>query len=1073
MSMLDIQLLGDFRLTHGDHDKGPGNRLLTTVNTTRMQSLLAYLLLHRDAPQRREYLAFTFWPDTDEAQALTNLRNLLHKLRQALPEPKRFLYADMQTVQWRLDAPFALDVAEFESLVHSTARVELEQAVKLYRGDLLPSCYDDWIAPERERLHQAAVRACERLIGLLDEQRQYKAAIDCGQRLLQLDPLAETTYRTLMRLHAADNDRAGALRVYHACVATLRDELAVEPAPETHEFYQRLLSAAAPSGREDATQNKPPLVGRQPEWKTLQDAWYSASSGKPACVILTGEAGIGKTRLAEELVAWTSRQGVAVGVARCYAAEGALAYAPVITWLRSPILRQRVLALEPVWATEAARLLPELSSERPGLAHSEAFGDANQRHRLFEALARAVLEPSKPLLLWIDDLQWCDRDTLEWLRFLLHFDPHARLLLLGTVRSEDANDNLPLTILLATLLGDGQLSEISLARMGVHETTSLALHLSEQALSLEQLANLYRETEGNPLFVVEMIRSGLAARDLRLSGSDLTSTARPLPPRMYGVLHARLAQLSSSAHELVGLAAAIGREFTLAVLARASDQDEGGLVRSLDELCQRRIVVDAAGQHSETYDFTHDKLREVAYNSLSAARRRLLHRRIAQALEAVYGQTPNPISAQIAAHYEQAGRLEQAIPYYQDAAESAQRVYANADAIRYYRSALALLEGSASYPPAVAASLSERLGDILHWTGQYDEGRALFQRALAILSDPDPISQARLHRKIGNTWREQYHYQEALHVYAAAERVLGATPPSRQPETEAAWRQEWIQVSLEIIHIYYWLGKVDESDALRPRLQAAIEQHGTVGQRAVYSQSIAWLEFRRNRSVATPEVVALARAALRVQQAAGNPAGIPAAHFGVGFALLWSGDPHGAIEPIQTALRLAEQTGDITLRARCLTYLTVAYRQCEQMEEARQCTARGLEVAALAQMPEYTGTARANEAWMAWRAGDLSRTQELGHAALALWRQLPAGHASAPFQWLALWPLLASALHEAQLAWAVEHARTLLDPGQQRLPDPLITNLEQAIHAWDEGESEAAQAQLQQAVSLAQQMRYL
>ncbi len=595
--------------------------------------------------------------------------------------------------------------------------------------------------------------------------------------------------------------------------------------------------------------------------------------------------------------------------------------------------------------------------------------------------------------------------------------------------------------------------------------------MSERGLTPEQLARLYRESEGNALFLVETLRSGLAAQtgEGQIGQPGLTGTSLPLPPRVHGVLHARLAQLSAPARELAGMAAAIGREFTLPVLARVCDQDEDGLVRSLDELWQRRIVADATGQGAEAYDFTHDKLREVAYNSLSAARRRLLHRRIAEAMEAVYKNQLDTVNGQIATHYESAGMFERAVLYYQRAAEVARQVYANDDAIRYYRRGLALLGGPASRTPALAADLYQHLGDTLHWIAQYDEARAAYQQAIAAIPDPSAIRLAELHRKIGNSWRDQRRYPEALQAYADAEHALGAAPS----EPSAEWWQAWIQVMLETNLVYYWLGQVAESDRLRLRLQPAVERYGAPSQRAVYFQNLSWIEFRRNRQVATAEMVALVKAALTAQQEAGNQAGIPAAQFGVGFALLWSGDPQGAMEPLEIALHLAERTGDVSLQARCLTYLTIAHRQCMQMEETRRDAARSLEVATAAQMPEYIAMAKANQAWLAWRAGDLAPVQELGQAALELWHQLPAGHASAPFQWLARWPLIAVALRTDQLALAVDHMRALLDPGQQRVPDELAASLEQVIQAWDGGAPESANTLLHQSLALAQQMRYL
>jgi hypothetical protein len=225
--------------------------------------------------------------------------------------------------------------------------------------------------------------------------------------------------------------------------------------------------------------------------------------------------------------------------------------------------------------------------------------------------------------------------------------------------------------------------------------------------------------------------------------------------------------------------------------------------------------------------------------------------------------------------------------------------------------------------------------------------------------------------------------------------------------------------------------------------------------------------------VATPEVVSISKAVLTIEQQIGNQAGIPAAQFGVGFTLLWHGDVEPAKVLFQTALRLAEETGDISLQARCLSYLTIAYRQCGQIEETRVYVKRNLEVATLAHMPEYIAMAKANQAWVAWRVDNIVLSQELSNAALKLWHQLPSGHASAPFQWLAYFPLIAVSLQQDKVILAVDGARALLDPILQRLPDTLVTILELAIQAWDRNESESARALLHQSIALAQQLHYL
>lgn len=288
--ILHIHLLGHFRLTYGD-------TTLTTVNTSRLQSLLAYLVLQRHASQPRHHLAFLLWPDTPEAQAHTNLRTLLHRLRQALPEADCFLQADAQTVRWQPNAPFTLDVADFEqALKQANTITTLQQAIDFYQGDLLPGCYDDWILPHRERLRQVFSQALEQLSIRLENEHDYPAAIRTTQRLLRHDPLHEVTYRRLIRLHALNGNRAGVQQVYQDCLATLRRELDVAPSPATQQAYERLAYIDTPiTQRHNLPVQLIPFVGREEELAQLANLLAN-----PACRLLTivGPGGMGKTRLA-------------------------------------------------------------------------------------------------------------------------------------------------------------------------------------------------------------------------------------------------------------------------------------------------------------------------------------------------------------------------------------------------------------------------------------------------------------------------------------------------------------------------------------------------------------------------------------------------------------------------------------------------------------------------------------------------------------------------------------------------------------------------------------------------------
>jgi predicted ATPase/DNA-binding SARP family transcriptional activator len=703
MPTLHIRLLGDFSLLYSDQQ-------VTSLNTTRLRSLVAYLVLHRDVPQQRQHLAFLFWPDATEAQARNNLRQLLHQLRQAFPDVEHFLFADAHILHWHPVTPCYLDVAAFEQTLtladaatqqHDQHALQdaLGQADSLYRGELLPDCYDEWILPERDRLRQRHLQVLEHLLRLFEVQGDNVTAIRYAQRLLGLAPLSEDLYRRLMRLFALNNDRASALHVYHTCVTTLQRELGVDPDPATREAYERLMQHETPVIPARAQQAllaaTPTLIGRQQEWEALQDVWHAASTGEPRFVLVTGEAGIGKSRLAEEFLLWASQQGAVTAKARSHAAEGQLSLAPVTDWLRSDGLRAPLRQLDAVWLTEVARILPELLAERPDLPHYEPVTEYGQRQRFFEALARALLVTSQPLLLLIDDLQWCDQETLEWLHFLLRFDPMARLLVIGCSREEELPQTHPLRTLLLHLRNSMPVTELTLQPLDAAETAKLASQVANHELDVDEGLHMYQETRGYPLFVVEMVRAGFGRVSASPPEADHShrhlplEDTRRLPPRVHAVLVGRLLQLSASARGFVELAATIGREFTLDLLSTVGNADADSAVRALDELWHKRIVRE---HDANSYDFTHDKLREVAYGEISAPQRRMLHRRVAQALETIYAEDLDIVSGQIASHYERAGMIEQALPYYQRAAAVAQRVYANEDAISLLSRSLELLE---------------------------------------------------------------------------------------------------------------------------------------------------------------------------------------------------------------------------------------------------------------------------------------------------------------------------------------------------------------------------------------------
>lgn len=1061
---LFIQLLGDCRVAAGD-------TLVNLHHIPRLQSLLAYLTLHRAAPQSRSQLAFLLWPDSDEAQAHTNLRKLLHQLRQTLPHADQFLRVDRHSLYWlpvSLDHPWTLDVQELEQAIAQAGQAELaqdrpaarrayEQVLHLYRGDLLPGCYDEWILPERDRLRQRFVQAADHFIALLDQERDYDAAINAAQYLLRQDPLREAMYRDLMRFYALRGDRAAALRTYHTCATLLERELATEPSQATRQAYECLaqsgasspptLAAAAPRGVEI------PLVGRRAEWSQMQAAWRRATQGHPQLVLLSGEAGIGKTRLAEELEAWVRRQGMTTASARCYSAEGRLPYAPVASWLRAEAVQPGLDTLPAIWLAEAMRLVPELLAKRTDLPQPAPLTEGWQRQQFFAALKHALLSAPQPLLLLLDDLQWCDQETLEWLHYLLRGEPDARFLLLGTVRLEETLPGHPLLSFLGAVQREGLVTELALGPLDRSEAALLAQHTAGHPLDAATLTTLYQEAEGNPLFVVELLRS-----------SFLSQATSQLPPLIQAVLAARLAQLTPLAQELAHLAAVIGREFSFAILAQVSEQGEAVLVQGLDELWQRRIIRE---QGDDAYDFTHEKLREAAYAALSVPRRRFLHRQVAEALKDLFAADLDALSQQMAVHYEQAGLPERAVLFYQRAGEAASRLYAHDEAIASFRRAAALLAASNRVQQAlgwqVEAALQERLGDILEVTGKHDEAAQMYQQALIAVPTVEALWHARLARKYAATRDYPPHLMEALEAYQQAERLLEQAAVC----SDKVWSAELIQTRLGHLHICFMLTQVTEMTRLIEQMQPLLEREGTAAQRSDFWVHVAWRDALRDHYVISEATLAVCRSGLKAALETGSPTIIGPAHFGLGYCLLLSDRLVEAEEHLQAALRLAEQVGEVELEARCrLHFLPMVFRRRGQVEAVRRALAH-----ALAQGEKrYPDVLAAQRAWLAWHAGDPEAVEHYGQAALETWRNPWRVY---PFQWMGVWPLLGVALEGEQITQGLDYARLLLAPTQQRLPEPLRAALAAALEAGEQGPHETARSLLHQALALAQDLGYL
>ncbi|HEY54507.1 MAG TPA: AAA family ATPase, partial [Caldilineae bacterium] len=709
--LLIVQTLGRFEIRR----QGAQIEALTL---RKARALFVYLLLNPGLHDRSR-LAGLLWGDCTETRARHNLRQTLWHLRRALPSDllveNRLTVGMAQGGGVRVDALMleeALQRAERCRRLHDDTGVisHLSQAVALYQGEFLVDLdvegspeFATWRAGYAASMHELALTAFSQLTRLLLQRGDYEQALVYARRQLQLEPWWEEGHRLVMTLLALTGQRGAALAQYETCRRQLLEEVGVEPMPETTALYQRLLNWqtsdwVAPTA--EAGDLLLPFAGRGEEHAHLVAWWEQASRGRGRLALIEGEAGVGKTRLVEEMIRYVEMQGAVILSGRCYEFGGDIPYQPIAEAVRSHLRASSPadLPLSATWLAEMARLTPELLDMYPGLPEPGPGTGPAARQRLFEAVVRflrALTRPSGvspiPLLFFLDDLHWADASTLDLLHYLLRNLAGAPIWLVGTYRPEEVGLDHLLTRLRQGLSRDHLVDHLTLSPLSPAAVSEIAHSLvgDEAAKALGDF--LYRESEGNPFFLIETVYS------LQEQGALVGDTgerhwrepaAFALAPRsVQDVILQRVGRLSHPARRLLTLAAVIGRNFDEALLRAAARGDVGAVAASLDEWLARHLVRPQPTSPG-CYDFNHDKIRAVVYEAADAGRRRALHRQVGEALE-LEGEKRVGL---LAYHWAQAGEWQKAVPYLLQAGDQARLLYALQEAVAYYRQALDYLQ---------------------------------------------------------------------------------------------------------------------------------------------------------------------------------------------------------------------------------------------------------------------------------------------------------------------------------------------------------------------------------------------
>src|SRR5579863_1768327 len=958
MSVLSLILFGAPRI---EIDGAP-----ISIDTRKAIALNAYLAMTRQQ-HSRDSLAALLWSENDQSHARAALRRTLSTLNKALKG--QWLDIDRETIGLDFHAGLRIDAQDFRSLLaecsahrHPTNEVciaceqPLTEAVALYQDDFLAGFslrdspeFDDWQFYQADLLRREFASALEGLTHCHSAQYQFETALAHARRWLALDRLHEAAHRELMLLYAWAGQRTAALHQYRECVQALEQELGVSPLEATTQLYQLIkenhipplpaplptpanvetrfiasTSNMTPAGRDEShsyiSVSELPLVGRAEEWDILLNTYYAINGGGRA-IILEGDSGIAKTRLADELLAYARSRGANVIAARCYEGESQLAYAPIVSALRTAITQrpqtQLLDAIPASWLSELTHLPPGRNELGPyavlksGLPSPAPLDNPGAQTRFFEGVRQLFLALCSPLgmgdypggrnklgkdvinhvstgVLFFDDLHWADGASLEWLSYLLRRLHEEPLFLLLTWRGKQPARGTPLYQLFVEAQRSSNTVILSLPRLSPLSVQELAQSVipsanpTRDAVYRVLVTRLYAETEGIPFFLVEYL-TAIEKGALNAEHGDWS-----LPGGVRDLLHSRLSAVDEIGWQLLNTAAVIGRSFDFDILREASGRSEEETITALEDLIRQGLVEEVqrrAGEHNLTYDFSHDKLRTLVYEETSLARRRLLHRRVAEALadRARGHRDIGPLAGQIAHHYRLAGNDAVAAEYFKLAGEYARSLYANAQALAHLQLALAL-----GHPDTPA--LHEAIGDLRTLLGEYTSALNSYETAAALCAAE---ALARLEHKLGAVYMRRGDWELAeSHLEAALRLLDGQDRSSQQASIYADW---------------------------------SLTSH------------------RRGQ---IPQALELAQRALSLAEASDDMQALAQAHNILGMLASHQRDTQTALHHLEQSLTLAEKLHDPAMRAAALNNLAQAYQAGGASERALSLTEAALALCA-------------------------------------------------------------------------------------------------------------------------------
>lgn len=751
----------------------------TAFSRRKALHLLKLIALQPGHQLHRDQALDLLWPHLTPRSAAAQLYKTIHHVRQAFAaaaptcSPETLLELRHEVIRLTAPAGVHTDVATFEQLAQEALRTGelrlLQQAVACYKGDLLPDDrYEEWTLTRRDTLQERFIELLVALGKRWQDAGYLAEAADAFLQALARDATHEAAHRGLMWVYALQGSRARALRQYQRCVDLLAQELGVEPSLETTTLYEQILhEQVQPIQPPHALPMVnlpllPPLVGRQSEQLILGTFLERLEHGQGGVLILEGSAGIGKTRLAQELL-WTEAQRWQVLWGSAYEQEGQSPYAPVIEALR------KAIRIDPTDAhlipAELALAIPELPATAAPVTTADRVA---AQSALFAGMLRflAARAQRTPLILILDDLHAADAGTWKLFHYLARQAASMPLLLIGIRRTDEPSPAPRLEAIFSRLERQGLL----------HRLTLTALSWEEHQLLLEQTLDggsidpgladaLYRLSAGNPLFAKELIRQLATDQKIALVGNAWRYIGEsdaiggppilPIPPSVQALVGHRLALLAPAALRLLQFVAVAGQDIPVSLLEEWLRLGEHRVLEpSLLDVLDHAVAAGLLQERGFSYCFAHPLFRAIIYQQMSHVRRRALHAQVAAGLERAFQKDVAvlPVEA-LAYHYLQAGNVERAAHYLILAGDRAEAVFDHDSALHHYQEAVALLNKQQPMGTERArAEIHERIGDVYRAIGDVAKSLDAYRQAINVLAQPtttpDRDWQRTLHRKI-------------------------------------------------------------------------------------------------------------------------------------------------------------------------------------------------------------------------------------------------------------------------------------------------------------------------------------